>query len=98
MVNFIRRRRITPDRFAFSSEAPIAWGTIKAINGSKLIVVAPDIEGVPVAGEQEVEIDSDAKYFHLGVPIKRDEVLQIGSLIQVYPKRPQTIVIDGGRH
>jgi len=96
MVCFQRRARITPDRFALSSESPSVWGIIREVSGDQLVVETPAIPGIPNSGMHNVTVEPDATYFHLGQPIGKEGVLQVGSLIKVYPKRPQTIVMNGG--
>ncbi len=96
MVCFQRRARITPDRFAISSEAPQLWGVIQEINGRELLVEAPAMEGLPPMGPQRIQLEEDAAFFHLGQPVDAAEVLKVGSLIKIYPKRPQTLVENGG--
>lgn len=97
MVNFIRRGRIAPDRFAFSSENPVAWGTVDAIDGDTVSLQAPSIEGVTPSGKQSIQIDEDAEFFHLGLPIERAEAMKQGAILHIYPARPQTVLINAGR-
>ncbi len=96
MVCFQRRARITPDRFAISSESPLAWGEIQEVTGQEVVVKTPEIEGVPQSGVHRIPLDPDAEFFHLGQPVKAAEVLTPGALIKIYPKRPQTLVMNGG--
>ncbi len=95
-VCFQRRGRVTADRFAFSSESPVCWGRITKIEGNRLTVEAPEIQGVPVSGTQTFVVDGDAETFHLGQPIEKAKVLKEGAWIHIYPKRPQTLLVRSG--
>jgi len=89
-----RRGRTTPDKYFISSDIPVAWGVITAMNGQNTVELATD----PLRGVEATSftIDPDAEFFYLGLPVSRSEVLQPGNLIQVYEARPQTILINDG--
>ncbi len=97
VVCFQRRGRITTDRVAFTFDQPVAWGIVEKIEGNRVTLVAPDIAGVPVSGKQTLGIEPDAEYFHLGLEAPRESVLKKGALLQIYPPRPQRIVVNGGQ-
>lgn len=92
-----RRRRLTPDALNYSSEMPAGWGVITAINENTVTVQAPEIDGVPVRGEQHITIADDAEFVHLGQALGRDRALTVGALIQVYQPRPTRVYLDGPR-
>ena len=96
MVCFQRRGRITPDRFAFSSEQPIALGTLTAVNGNTVNVSYPAIEGVAFSGDHQIDVPDDATFHRAGVTITSDEALRVGQMLMIYPARPQTIVVNAG--
>ncbi len=104
IVAHMRRSRPFADFIHLESESPSAWGTVTAIHGSvgektRLDVSAPDVPGIPVSGQQKVEIDEDAEYVYLGQPIEQHrlhEFLKKGALIRIYPKRPQTFLLNDG--
>ena len=92
MVCFNRRGRLTPDRFAFSSEQPLAWGTVTAIDGNTVSLTAPSVAGVPFTGNHQIEIPQTATTHHLGSSIPREQAIQVGQFLMIYPARPQTIL------
>ncbi len=96
MVAFQRRARVTPDRFAFSSEFPLAMGMVEAVDDNQVTVTTPKIEGAAFTGTNTVTIPKDATFHHLGLPANREEVLKVGQLLMIYPKRPQTLVVNAG--
>ncbi len=94
-----RRNRSAIGSFIMSSENPIAFGEITAIDGNELTLSAPVITDpehgtVTVSGVQVINLDADAEYFHLGARIRKEGVLQVGQLIKVWEPRPQTIVYN----
>ena len=94
IVATTRRGRFTPDALAYSSELPAAWGKITKIDRDTVTVEAPAIEGVPVSGEQTLQLAADAEFVHLGQTIGRGEAIQEGRLIQVYSPHPARFFID----
>jgi len=94
-----RRTRAAIGSFLMSSENPVAFGEITAINGNEVTLSAPLISDpehgtVAVSGVQVITLDADAEYFHLGARILKDGVLKVGQLIKVWAPRPQTIVYN----
>ena len=94
IVATTRRGRFTPDALAYSSELPAVWGKITKIDRDTVTVEAPVIEGVPVSGEQTLQLAADAEFVHLGQTIDRGEAIQEGALIQVYSPHPARFFID----
>ena len=50
----------------------------------------PQAPGASFTGMQTIEIPLDAETVHLGVAVPREQALQVGALLQIYPARPQT--------
>ncbi len=96
-VAHIRRGRSTPDLFAIDSEQPIAWGTIRFIDGQHISLEAPEIQSMSVSGKQDLNLSSNAEYFYLGLQLDETRLkkfFKVGALIRVYPSRPQTVLTN----
>ncbi len=91
-----RRGRPRADKFFASSEVPMAWGEITKIDGDNVTVVMPKLDGVP-SGEQTFEVNVDAEFVYLGQPIAKEDVLKVGSLLQVFAPHPQRILVNDGK-
>ncbi len=99
-VGHVRRGRSVSDIIATESEAAVAWGTISSVEGEEVKLESPEIEGVPVSGKQTYKIPADAEYYYLGKKLSEEEkqkMFKQGTLIRVYPARPQTILINERR-
>ncbi|GEM_PF-2040993 len=94
-----RRVRSDIGSFIMSSENPLAFGEITAINGNEItlsapLITHPDYGTVAASGLQVITLDADAEYFHLGARIQKEGVLKVGQLVKVWAPRPQTILFN----
>lgn len=88
IVGTPRRGRMKADSWRYSSEMHAAWGKVMKINGDTVTVEAPEIEGVAVSGVQTITIAKDAEFVSIGLDVKREDVLKVGSLIKVFNPHP----------
>jgi len=71
---------------------------VTSIAERTLTLEAPQIEGVPVSGQQTYTLPDDAGFYFLGRKLTPEELptyLKAGALIRVYPPRPQTLQVAG---
>ncbi len=90
-----RRGRTMVDLLYISSEVPVAWGTITSIDEQTqtVTVQAPLIEGAPISGEQTFQIAGDAGFVRLGLPMTKEDVIKVGSLVKVFAPHPARFFI-----
>ena len=82
---------------SISSEDPVVWGTIEKVEGNKVTLSRPSLEGM-LEPKVTFDIDADANYFRLGVTTTKAATIKPGNFIRIYKKRPQTIMINDGMH
>jgi len=83
------RHQRAPNRLLMSARPMEATGTVTGVS-NRDVKIDGYIGGTKKSGN--VQIDEDAEFFRMGVPISRAEALKDGHFIRVYPGGPQTIV------
>ena len=92
-----RRSRWTPDMFAITSDIPVAWGVIESITGDTVVLRTPEGVGIPETNSQSIILDAEVDVRFLGQEVHRRQVLREGTLMRVYPARPQTLLVASQR-